>query len=180
MTVIKKCLLVLFALLAGLVAQVTAQQPARQWSRDELIAAARETMTSTRYCGLITIERAGRIHARTMDAFAPESDMTVWLATNPRSRKVAEIHRNPRVTLYYFDRESQAYVTLYGIARLINDKAEKSKRWKEDWKTFYPDRAKDYLLIKVTPERIEIVNVKKGIVSQSPTWEPPSVSFRQR
>ena len=103
--------------------------------------------------------------------------MSVWLATNPRSRKVAEIRRHPRVTLYYFDRETQAYVTLYGTARLVNDRSEKAKRWKEDWKVFYPDRDKDYLLIKVTPRRLEVVNVKKKIVSDAPTWQPPSVSF---
>jgi general stress protein 26 len=134
-------------------------------------------MTSTRYCALITTDRTGWAHARTMDAFAPEKNMVVWLATNPRSRKVAEIRRHPTVTLYYFDRESQAYVTLYGRAQLVNDSAEKAKHWKEDWKAFYPDRDKSYLLIKVTPERLEIVDVKKGIVSESPAWQPPSVRF---
>ena len=156
--------------------RVAAQQP-RQWTRDELITAARETMTSSRYCALITTDRTGRAHARTMDAFAPDENMIVWLATNPRSRKVTEIRRNSRVTLYYFDRESQAYVMLFGIARLVNDKSEKAKRWKDDWKAFYPDRDKSYLLIKVTPERLEVVNVKKGIVSDAPTWQPPSVVF---
>ena len=158
------------------ISAIVAQQP-RQFTRDELISAARETMTSTRYCALITTDRTGTAHARTMDAFAPEENMVVWLATNPRSRKVAEIRRNPRVTLYYFDRESQAYVTLYGRAQLVNDSAEKAKHWKDDWKAFYPDRDKSYRLIKVTPERLEIVNVKKGIVSESPTWQPPSVRF---
>lgn len=157
---------------------VSAQQP--RFSRDALISAAREVMTTTRYCALITTGRNGRAHARTMDAFAPEDDMTVWLATNPRSRKVAEIRRNPKVTLYYFDRDSAAYVTIYGIARLVNDKGEKAKRWKEDWKTFYPDRDKSYLLIKVTPERLEVVNVNKGIVGTSPTWQPLSVDFPRR
>lgn len=155
-----------------------AQQPT--FSREALISAAREIMTTTRYCALITKGGNGRVHARTMDAFAPEADMAVWLATNPRSRKVAEIRRNPKVTLYYFDRESSAYVTLYGTARLVNDKNEKAKRWKEDWKTFYPDRHKSYLLIKVTPERIEVVNVNKGVVGVSPTWQPLSVDFRRR
>jgi general stress protein 26 len=161
----------------GLIAP--AQRQTSQRPRDELIAAARETMESTRYCALITADRTGRAQARTMDAFAPDENMNVWMATNPRSSKVAEIRRNPRVTLYYFDRESQAYVTLYGIARLVNGKSEKEKRWKEDWKAFYPDRDKSYLLIKVTPERLEIVDVKKGIFSQSPTWQPPSVRFRR-
>jgi general stress protein 26 len=151
------------------------QQPT--FSREALISAAREIMTTTRYCALITTGRNGRSHARTMDAFAPEADMTVWLATNPRSRKVAEIRRNAKVTLYYFDRESAAYVTIYGTARLVNDKAEKARRWKDDWKAFYPDRDKSYLLIKVTPERLEVVNINKGVVGVSPTWQPLSVDF---
>lgn len=167
---------------ASLVASIsggsrTSAQPARQFSREELISAAREIMIGTRYCALITTGRDGRAHARTMDAFAPEDDMSVWLATNPRSRKVRDLRRNPRVTLYYFDRESQAYVTLYGIAQLVNDRGEKAKRWKEDWKSFYPDRDKSYLLIKVRPQRLEVVNVKKGIVGDSRTWQPPSVTF---
>ena len=158
--------------------QARAQQ--QSFSRDALISAAREIMTTARYCALITSGRDGRSHARTMDAFVPESDMTVWLATNPLSRKAAEIRRNPKVTLYYFDREGAAYVTIYGIARLVNDKGEKAKRWKDDWKAFYPDRDKSYLLIKVTPERLEVVNVNKGLVGTSPTWQPLSVDFRRR
>ena len=155
-----------------------AQQPT--FSRDALISAAREIMTTTRYCALITTGRNGRAHTRTMDAFAPEADLTVWLATNPRSRKVAEIRRNPKVTLYYFDRESAAYVTIYGTARLVSEKREKARRWKDDWKAFYPDRDKSYLLIEVTPQRLEVVNINKGVVGTSPTWQPLSVDFPRR
>lgn len=153
-----------------------AQQPS--FSRETLISAAREIMNTTRYCALITTGRNGRAQARTMDAFAPEADMTVWLATNSRSRKVAEIRRNPKVTLYYFDRESAAYVTIYGTARLVNDKNEKAKRWKEDWKTFYPDRERDYLLIEITPEKLEVVSVNKGIVGDERRWQTPTVNFQ--
>ncbi len=100
--------------------------------------------------------------------------------TNPRSRKVAEIRRRLRVTLYYFNRENQEYVTLSGIARLVNDPKEKAKRWKEEWKAFYPNRAEDYLLIVVTPERLEVVSEKKGIKSDPRTWKPPTVTFKNR
>src|SRR6478672_5835082 len=82
---------------------------AQSFSRDKLIDTAREIMTTTRYCALITTNSRGRADARTMDAFAPDENMVVWFGTNPASRKVAEVRRNPRVTLYYFDRESQAY-----------------------------------------------------------------------
>src|SRR5438093_694786 len=124
-------------------------QTSNKFTREQLIAAAREIMTTTRYCALITTDGRGQSNARTMDAFAPDENMIVWFGTNPLSRKVSEIRRNPRVTLYYFDRENQAYVTIQGLARLVNDRAEKARHWKDDWKPFYPDRDKSYLLIEV-------------------------------
>ena len=164
--------LILFA-----AAAVAAQNTKQPLSRDELITAARETMSAARYCALITQDSSGRPQARTLDPFPPDENMVVWLGTNPRSRKVAAIRRNPRVTLYYFDREAQAYVTIYGIARLINDPKAKLKWWKDEWKDFYPDRTRDFLLIRVTPEKLEVVNVKKGIVGDPHKWKPPTVKF---
>ncbi|SRR5216684_4714054 len=170
---------VLLLCVAALTPGVRGHQPKRR-SRDELITAAREIIATARYCALITTDSAGRTHARAMDPFPPEANMTVWLGTNPRSRKAAEIRRHHRVTLYYFNREDQAYVTISGIARLVNDPKEKAMRWKDEWKAFYPDRAKDYLLIVVTPDIMEVVSEKKGIVGDPRTWQPPTVSFRKR
>ncbi|HEV2829467.1 MAG TPA: pyridoxamine 5'-phosphate oxidase family protein [Pyrinomonadaceae bacterium] len=168
-------LLVLLFLL--LTSPVEGQQTAKPLSRDALIANAREIMSAARYGALITLDSSGLPQARTVDPFAPDEHMQIWIGTNPRSRKVAEIRRNRRVTLYYFDRDSEAYVSISGTARLVNAPKEKAKRWKEEWKDFYPDRAKDYLLIVVTPEKLELVNVKKGIVGDPVTWKPPSVVF---
>ena len=176
----RKLLLVAFFLfIASLAPSVCGQQP-QPGSRGELISAAREIMTTARYCALITTGRGGRANARTMDAFAPDDNLIVWFGTNPLSRKVSEIRRNPRVTLYYFDRESQAYVAIQGVARLVNDPKEKARHWKDDWKAFYPDRDKSYLLIEVRPLRLEVVNTKTGIVGTSRDWQPPSVIFRRR
>ena len=168
-------LIVVVLILAASVAQ--SQETKQPLSREQLIAAAREVMISARYCALITLDSSGRSQARTLDPFPPDENLVVWLGTNPRSRKVAAIRRNPRVTLYYFDREAQAYVAISGLARLVNDPKLKMKWWKDEWLAFYHDRAKDYLLIRVTPEKLEVVNVKHGIVGDPLTWKPPTVSF---
>ena len=168
----------LFLLFAA--SPVDAQQTTQPLSRDELIANAREIVSAARYCALITLDSSSRPQARTVDPFAPDEDMKIWIGTNPRSRKVVEIRRNRRVTLYYFDRDAQAYVSISGTARLVNDPKEKAKRWKDEWKDFYPDRVRDYLLILVTPEKLELVNIKKGIVGDPQTWKPPSVTFGKR
>lgn len=172
---IQLCVSVVLVCSGALATSVSGQQ--RQLSRGELITEAREIMTTARYCALITIDRSGRAQARTMDAFAPDEKMIVWFGTNPLTRKVAEIGRHPRVTLFYFDRENQAYVTIHGTARLVNDAQEKARHWKDDWKPFYPDRDKNYLLIEVRPLTLEVVNTKKGILGDPRTWRPPTVKF---
>ena len=149
------------------------QQP----PRERLLGVAREIMQAARYCAVITVDEAGWPQARTIDAFAPDETMVVWFATNPKSRKVAQIQKDPRVTLYYFDVRSQGYVTLLGRARLVNDKAEKSTRWKEGWEAFWPDRDASYLLVEVTPERLEVVSPTHGIGTDPVTWKPFTVEF---
>lgn len=168
-------------LLVSLAAATSAggqQRQPKNLESQTVISVAREIIETARYCALITLDSAGRARARTMDPFPPDENMVVWLGTNAKSRKVSEIRRNRRVTLYYFDQESQAYVAVYGIARLVNDVAAKAKHWKAGWEMFYPDRQKNFLLISVTPLKLEVVSEKKRILGDPRTWTPPSVTFR--
>lgn len=155
-------------------------KPAPRLDRQSLIATARGIMTTARYCALITLDSQGRPHARTMDPFAPEENMVVWFGTNAKSRKVAEIRHHQRVTLYYFVAADQAYVTISGRARIVSDPAEKARHWKDEWKNFYPNRERNYLLIAVTPETLEVISVKEGINGDAITWTPPAVRVRSR
>jgi len=171
-------LLCFAAFTSGIRSQV---KQAPRLDRQDLIAAARAIMKTARYCALITLDSNGRPQARTMDPFPPEENMRVWLGTNRNSRKVAEISRNEHVTLYYFVSEEQAYVAISGRARMVDDPKEKAKHWKDEWKDFYPDRGNDYVLITVIPQKLEVVNVKQGIIGgNSITWAPPAVTFSSR
>ena len=145
--------------------------------RNKLVDAAREIMAASETCALITLDREGRSRVRVMDPFLPESDFTVWFGTNPKSRKVDQIKKDSRVSLYYFDSNSSGYVMIHGIAQLVDDPKEKEKRWKDVWKLFYPDKPEGYLLIKVSPEWMEVISYSHGIVGDPITWEPPIVLF---
>jgi len=155
-------------------------RPAAGPDRSTILKVAREVMASARHCALITIGEDGRPQARSMDPFAPEEEWTVWLATNAASRKVGEVRQDPRVTLYYFDSKSAAYVTILGDAQLVNDAAERARRWKPDWSRFYADqnRGPDYLLLKVKPVRLELVSEAHGITGDPRTWRAAVVEFR--
>ncbi len=132
---------------------------------------------TVRYCALITVDSDGQPHVRAMDPFLPDENMVVYLGTNPKSRKVQEIRNNHKVTLYYSDNKGEGYVAIIGTANLVDDPKEKAVWWKKEWNEFYKDQKESYLLIKVIPARLEIVNYKHSIISDMETWRVPSVEF---
>ena len=108
---------------------------------------------------------------------SPLENLTVWFGTNALSRKVQDIKHNPNVIFYYASPDASGYVVLYGKAMLINDSKLKEKYWMESWEDFYPDRSL-YLLIKVVPESLEILNTRLGIRGDTITWKVPSIDLK--
>ena len=146
-------------------------------SQNTIINAAREIMLSAATCTLITIDEQGRPRARAMDPFLPEGDFTVWFGTNPKSRKVDQIMKDDRVTLYYVDHDNSGYVMIHGKAQIIDDQIEKEKHWKVEWEAFYPNKQEAFVLIKVYPEWMEVISNTRGILGDEETWEAPRVIF---
>ena len=145
--------------------------------REQLLVAAREIMEAQTYCALITVSESGRPEVRTMNPFPPEQDMTVWFATNTRSLKVRQLRADPRVTLYYANHATATgYVSLTGRAVLVEDMAEIQKRKRAYWDTAFPG-LKNLVLIKVIPERLDVINYERGAVGNPETWRAPSVEF---
>jgi general stress protein 26 len=115
-----------------------------------------------------------------MNPFPPEEDMTVWIATNNRSHKIQEIRNNPKVCLYYADHsKATGYVTITGTAVLVDDMNEKLKRKREYWSQAFPDW-KYLILIKVVPERMEVLNYTWGKLNDPVTWKVPIVVFTKQ
>jgi general stress protein 26 len=155
----------------------TQEKPSLITQRDSLVAAAREIIESQKYCAIITIDSSGRAVIRTMNPFSPEEDMSVWMATNSRSRKVKEIRDNPKVVLYYANHaKATGYVAITGRAVLVDDLEEKLKRKRDYWTQAFPDW-KYLMLIKVIPEKIEVINYKYGFSNKAENWDPPFVKF---
>jgi general stress protein 26 len=153
--------------------------PAAPPDRATILGAARRVMEKARYCSFVTLGEDGSLQARIVDAFPPDEQMVVWIGTNPVTRKVAEVKRDPRATLFCFDPAGPAYVTLIGRADIVADAAEKAKRWKDDWEAFYKDknRGDDYVLIRLRPRRLEIVSYPDKLLNDPASWRPVSIEF---
>lgn len=148
------------------------------YDRDTLIMAAKEIMSAAHYCALITLDESGHPQVRTMDPFTPEKNMVVWLGTNSNSRKVKEIRNDTRTTLYYQDPDGAGYVVIKGHAYLVDDKEKKIRYWKKEWERFYSGLNNSYILIRIVPDKIEIVDYKYGIINDPKTWDVPYIEFK--
>ncbi len=148
--------------------------------KKDLKEIAKEIMVDAKNCALITVDSLGVAHVRTMDPFLPKEDFTVWMGTKSNSLKVSQIKQNEKVTLYYFDKVHTSYVTLQGVASIVNSTKEKEQFWKNEWENFYKNRSTDYTLIKFTPNSANVISEKHQILGDSITWKTPIINFRKK
>jgi general stress protein 26 len=171
----------MLVLLGSLVVPVAAgaQPSASTPTRSAIVAAATDIVQKAHYCTFITVGEDGQPQARIVDPLPPDATFTIWIATNPQTRKVSQVRRNPRVTVSCFDAASSSYVTVLGRGDLVSDAIEKKRHWKGDWSQIYPNGpgSDDVVLIRVTPSRLEVVSESRGMVGDPKTWLPLSIAF---
>ena len=114
-----------------------------------------------------------------MEVFPLEDNFTIWFGTNVHSRKVIEISNTPKVSVYYANPNGSGYVTVFGEAQLINNTVEKSRLWKKEWENFFTDK-NDFILIKVIPQKMEIISYKYGIKGDEKTWRAVNYKFENK
>jgi len=148
-------------------------------AEQKVLQAARKIIDSAYYGTFITMNQNGQPKARIMEPFKPGKHFEIYLATNPRSRKVQEIKHNPVATLHYFDKLRVSYVSLYGKARIVDDDSLKKKLWKAGWERFYKNRGDDYMLIKFEPDYLEVISIPEGLTGDDRTWMPSGVELKK-
>lgn len=169
------CLVTFLSLPQVIFAQEDEQQ---SYNQEAVISTAREMIESAKYCALITLDKTGHPDARIMDPFPPGEDMVIWLGTNLNSRKVKQIKNDLRVSLYYQAPNLTGYVLIKGNAHIVDDTLKKQTYWKKEWSRFYSENKSDYVLIKVLPDILEIIDFEHGITGDSKTWAVPFVQFK--
>ena len=147
-------------------------------NKDTLIVAAREIIKETTYCGLVTIDSTGQPQVRTMNPFPANDELITWFATSRTSRKVREIKNNPKVCVYYANHLSaKGYVNITGLAEVIDDKELLTKMKRDYWQGI-PNWRDIFVLIKIVPESIEVINYKHGLNNDPNTSGAPRIILR--
>jgi general stress protein 26 len=111
---------------------------------------------------LITQGTEGFAHARTMERIKVNHQAEeIWLATEAKERKLAEIAREPRATVYY-SHPDKSWACVYGIAEAVTEQSLKSRFWKDDWEKYWPEGplSENYVLIRIVPVQAEYLLLK--------------------
>lgn len=144
-------------------------------NRDTVMLAAHEIINETTYCGLVTVDSVGQPQIRTMNPFPVKDDFVIWFATSRSSRKVREIKNNPKVSVYFADHiTAKGYVSICGTASVIDDK-ELLIRMKRDYWNGIPGWQEKFVLIKIIPESIVVINYKHGLNNDPVTFKAPVI-----
>lgn len=174
----KPLVLIAFALLVTVSGSgfsvLNAQSPV---NRDTVILAAHEIMSETTYCGLVTVDSLGQPQIRTMNPFPVKEDLIIWFATARTSRKIREIKNNPKVCVYFADHiNAKGYVNINGTATVIDDK-ELLVKMKRDYWNGIPGWQDIFVLIRIVPKSLEIINYKHALNNDPRTFKAASISF---
>lgn len=94
------------------------------------------------------------LSARPMSRQHIDDDGTLWFFSEKDSHKNQHIQEDNRVQLFFSNRNSSEYLSIYGTAEIIKDSAKAKEIWSPLAKTWFNEGPEDptLTLIKVTPE----------------------------
>jgi general stress protein 26 len=104
---------------------------------------------------LITRAVDGGTHVRPMAVAKLQPDEELYFATGLSTPKVSEITETSSVVVTF--QSSSEFAALYGMARLVKDRAIIDQLWSEAWRVWFPGGKDDpnLALLAVTPKTAE-------------------------
>jgi len=117
-------------------------------------------IASYQYSNLITIAEDGAPRGRMMAHLPVKDDLVIWYATGSHSRKVKEIEKNSKASVFFYRPSDHSGVSAIGKAEVVKDEATRTKMWQDAWKMYWKGGPSDpgYGLIKITPKVIEYLD----------------------
>jgi general stress protein 26 len=106
---------------------------------------------------MITHAGSGPLDCRPMHVAGLEVERggPIWFLTSVESRKVVEIARDPTTLLVFQERDRA--LSVWGHARVINDRDQLLRLWREPYRAWFPEGVNDpdIRLIAVEPHSAE-------------------------
>ena len=102
---------------------------------------------------LVTRTDDGHMRARPLSIAGSRDDGALYFSTGVESPKVHELDVDPRVNVVMQD--GRRFVSLSGVASVVDDRALIDRLWSESWKVWFPKGKDDPSLRIVAVEPVE-------------------------
>lgn len=126
-------------------------------AHQQAIETLREVIKGVKVAMLVTETSDGSLRSRPMVTQGTEFDGELWFFTDVGSAKVFEIESERHVNISYADPSHDKYVSVSGLASLLNDRAKIRELWNPLAKAWFPGGPDDpqLTLIRVRPTAAE-------------------------
>ena len=118
------------------------------------------------YTYLATVEE-GVPWVRPMVTSRIDDSGAIWYPTRISTTKVRQVRENPHVCIAAY--HQGVYLRIFGRAEVVDDKVMKLQLWDENWTAYFAGvDDPEYVLLKVTPERVELGRQLGAVATESP------------
>ena len=122
-------------------------------SGKEAIEKMQELVKSADICLFTTALSKLPLSTRPMSTQEVDDDGSLWFFSGKSSNKNEDIQKDNRVQLFYYNKGSSEYLSVYGEAMIVDDRKEVERLWSPMVKTWFTEGKDDpdLKLIKVKP-----------------------------
>ena len=106
---------------------------------------------------MLTTISNGKLHSRPMSTQEMDENGDLWFFTQDDSRKIEEIQADNRINAAYSDPDGNTFVSVFGRADVVKDRAKIEELWSPIYKAWFPEGLDDphICLLRVRVEDAE-------------------------
>jgi general stress protein 26 len=106
---------------------------------------------------MLTTFADDKLHSRPMSTQELDENGDLWFFTSDDSRKIEEIERDNRINVAYSDPDGNTYVSVFGTAEVVKDRAKIEELWSPVYKAWFPEGINDpkVCLLRISVEDAE-------------------------
>lgn len=120
--------------------------------REYAIKRGLELIERSKIAMIGTVDDTGYPQIKAMLNLLHEGISEIWFSTNTSSRRVSQIQRDGRSSVYYVDPEGFCGLLLSGMMEVLQDEDSRKKLWFDGSERYYPQGVNDpdYCVLRFT------------------------------
>lgn len=128
--------------------------------------------------GMLTTRDGEVLRSRPMHVVTDRDTDSLWLFAHRSDHQTSEVSRRPDINLSFVDRDEETYVSVSGVAQIVEDRTKASQFWAPEIAAWYPEGFDDPELCLVQIRLIQAEYWDKKAGPATTLWEIAKASIR--